>query len=125
MLGDSPASTMLVASDLERATAFYRDVLGLKLDPGFPGVAFFEAGEGSRIVIYEKEGGSKATHTVLGFSVKNLDQLLTELKAKGVKQDLRDLPEGADENGIVTYGSVRAAWINDTEGNIIGLNEVS
>jgi hypothetical protein len=36
---------------------------------------------------------------------------------------MRDLPEGANEEGIVTYGNTKVAWINDTEGNITGLSE--
>ena len=124
MLNQYPASAVLVASDLERAKKFYEESLGLTPVQGPPGIAMFKAGEGSTVVIYEKEGGSKAVHTVLGFSVKDLKGLLAELKAKGVKQDLRDLPEGADEDGIVRYGPVSSAWINDSEGNIIALNEM-
>ena len=124
MLNAFPASAILVAQDLDRAIQFYQESLGLTLFPGPQGIAMFEAGDGTMIVMYEKEGGSKATHTVLGFSVKDLDGLLAELKAKGVTQDMRDLPEGADVNGIVSYGPVRSAWINDSEGNIIALNEM-
>ena len=124
MLGDNQAYAILVASDLERAKKFYEEKLGLKMIPGPSGIAMFQAGSGSMVVLYEKEGGPKATNTVLGFDVKNLEQLLTDLKAKGVKQDMRDLPEGANEQGIMSYGPVKSAWINDSEGNIIALNEM-
>lgn len=124
MLNEFPATTVLVASDLERAKKFYTESLGLSLVPGPEGIVMFEAGKGTRIAIYEKEGGSKAIHTVLGFAVTDLDGLLSELKEKGVQQDMNDLPEGTDENGVMNYGPVRTAWINDSEGNIIALNEM-
>ena len=123
-LGQFPASTVLVASDLERAKKFYEEKLGLTPVDGPEGIAMFEAGEGSSVVIYQKDGGSKAVHTVLGFSVKDLPALLAELKANGVEQDMDDLPEGTGEDGIAHYGPVSSAWIKDSEGNIIALNEM-
>lgn len=123
LLADCEASTVLIAQDLERAKAFYTEKLGLKLSPGPEGIAMLEAGNGSKIVIYEKDA-PVATNTVLGFSVTNLESLLAELKAKGVEQDMRALPEGADENGIMHHGTMKGAWINDSEGNIIALNDM-
>lgn len=124
MLNQFKASAVLVAADLERARAFYTEKLGLTPMEGPKGMAMFTAGEGSMVSLYEKEGGSKALHTVLGFDVKDLESVLADLKAKGVIQDMRDLPEGADENGIVNYGGAKCAWINDSEGNIIALSEM-
>lgn len=124
MLGEFPCVPVLVASDLERAKKFYVEALGLKLLDSPEGIVMFEAGDGTKIAMYEKEGGTKAVHTVLGFTVTDLAGLLAELKAKGVQQDMNDLPEGADERGIVSYGPVHSAWINDSEGNIIALNEM-
>jgi catechol 2,3-dioxygenase-like lactoylglutathione lyase family enzyme len=123
MLGNFRANTMLVAKDMDRARAFYTDILGLKPLPGDDYIAMFEAGEGSRIIIYPREDGSKAIHTVLSFDVKNLAQLLKDLKAKGVEQDLDNLPGEPDANGILHWGPVSSAWIKDSEGNIIGLFE--
>ena|SRR5579872_5108515 len=124
MLDKFHASTVLAASDLERARKFYTEKLGLKEVSGPQGIVMLEAGEGTTIVVYQKEGGPKATNTVLGFEVKDLENLLQELKDKGVEQDMDGLPEGTDESGITHYGSVKSAWIKDSEGNIIGLNEM-
>ncbi len=123
MLSQFPVYGILVASDLERAKQFYTEKLGLKPVDGPPGIAIFAAGDQTRVVIYEKEGGPKATNTVLGFSVTNLEQVLADLKAAGVEQDLADLPAEA-KDGVVSYGPVKSAWIKDSEGNIIGLNEM-
>lgn len=124
MLKQFSAYGILVASDLDRAKKFYTEQLGLELIPAPSGIAMFSAGNGTQVVLYEKEGGTKAAHTVLGFDVKNIEQVLTDLKAKGVKQDMDDLPEGTNDQGIMNYGLVKCAWIWDSEGNIIGLNEM-
>ena len=44
----------IVVQDLERATAFYRDVLGLRLLFTFPGLAFFDCG-GVRLMLSRPE----------------------------------------------------------------------
>lgn len=125
MLNNFRASAVLVASDLERAKAFYQDILGLTPLQGPPGIAIFGAGSGSQVVIYQKEGGPQAKTTVLGFEVEGLEHLLKDLKAKGVEQDLTDLPEGTDANGIAHFGPVASTWIKDSEGNVIALNEMA
>lgn len=123
MLSDCRASAMLVAEDIKRARAFYEEKLGLKVMMEMGDVVAFEAGHGTAFIVYERPGGVTAKNTVLAFDVQNIEKLLDDLKAKGVLQDLRDLPEGANEKGIVDYKSVKSAWINDTEGNIIALTE--
>ena len=114
---------ILVAQELVRAKSFYQDKLGLKIAKEMPGIFMVEAGGGSQFVVYEKAGSSAPTTTVLGFDVENLETLLGELKAKGVEQDMNDLPEGTNEQGIMDYGVVHTAWIKDSEGNVIALNE--
>lgn len=95
--------------------------MGLKVEE-MPGIIMMEAAAGTAFIMYEKDA-AVPTNTVLGFNVEDLDATLKELKARGVQQDMKDLPEGSDENGIMTYGPVRSCWINDSEGNIIALNE--
>ena len=122
MFSENKAYGVLVAQDLARAKEFYAEKLGLECQE-MKGVLMVKAGAGSSFVLYEKAGSAAPATTVLGFDVKNLPELLDELKGKGVKQDMDDLPEGADENGVVNYGQIRSAWVKDSEGNIIALNE--
>jgi predicted enzyme related to lactoylglutathione lyase len=124
MLDKCPATAVLVAKDLDRAKKFYQEKLGLKLRQGPEGVIIFEAGNGTTVALYQKEGGSKAIHTVLAFEVNHLEEVLQTLKSQGVEQDMDGLPEGANEQGIVSYGPVKSAWIKDSEGNIIALNQM-
>ncbi len=71
----------LLATDLDRSIAFYRDVLGLaymdRYDP--PGLAFFNLGGGTRLIL--SATSSKAT---LYFRVDDIDSAVAALAARGV-----------------------------------------
>lgn len=71
----------LLATDLDRSIAFYRDVLGLaymdRYDP--PGLAFFHLGGGTRLIL--SATSSKAT---LYFRVDDIDSAVSALAARGV-----------------------------------------
>jgi len=71
----------LLATDLEKSIAFYRDILGLtymdRYDP--PGLAFFNLGGGTRLIL--SATSSKAT---LYFRVDDIDSAVSALAARGV-----------------------------------------
>ena len=126
MLVNAPIHAVLPAVDLDRARKFYEGKLGLKVvrvdpDPA-PGV-LFEAGKGTQFSIY-KRAATKADHTVAGFTVKDVEAEVKELKAKGVVFEEYDTPGFKTVNGIVSMGPVKAAWFKDTEGNILCVNNL-
>ena len=126
MLVNAPIHAVLPAVDLDRARKFYEGKLGLKVvrvdpDPA-PGV-LFEAGKGTQFGIY-KRAATKADHTVAGFTVKDVEAEVKELKAKGVVFEEYDTPGFKTVNGIVSMGPVKAAWFKDTEGNILCVNNL-
>ena len=127
MLAQSKAISTLPAEDIQRATKFYTDVLGLKkIDIGFAGDekfpnAAFEAGEGSTIFIYQRER-TIAEHTALTFVVEDLEETVKGLIAKGVRFEQYDFGEmKTNELGIVEMGGGKSAWLTDPEGNIVSL----
>jgi len=71
--------------DTDRATAFYRDVLGLKhLFSAPPKLAFFDGG-GVRLMLSPPEGaGSDSRGSVLYFRVPDLHAAHTALEERGV-----------------------------------------
>lgn len=106
------------ADDLDRATAFYRDVLGLRhvttFDP--PGLVFFDL-DGVRLLI---ERG--APPALLYLRSDDLDADVDRLRAMGV--------EIVDEPHVIhtddgTFGSpgapVALAAFRDSEGNLVCL----
>jgi methylmalonyl-CoA/ethylmalonyl-CoA epimerase len=74
----------IVCRDIDRATAFYRDTLGLRfLFSAPPRLAFFDCG-GVRLMISTSEGEPVGT-SVLYFVVSDIETQCTALAAKGVR----------------------------------------
>ena len=79
----------LTVQDLDRATAFYKDTLGLPLLFQFPGLAFFNL-HGIRLMLSRGEGEPKEPHgtessgTVLYFKTDDLPAGFATLKDRGV-----------------------------------------
>ena len=111
----------LHADDLDRAEAFYRDTLGLRLIARFdpPGLVFFDLGN-TRLLL---EQG--ATPALLYLAVDDIDASAEVLVERGV--ELVDPPHliHRDEDG--TFGPAgREEWMaffRDSEGNLLGLVE--
>jgi predicted enzyme related to lactoylglutathione lyase len=73
----------MTVDDLERATAFYRDRLGVKfLFAAPPSLAFFDC-SGIRLMLTLPEQGEKNS-AVLYFKVDDIDSAFTTLKERGV-----------------------------------------
>lgn len=124
MLGDKQAAASLVGTDLERAKKFYTEKLGLSVVEEMPGGILFGAGGGTTIFMYEREGGSKAEHTVVGFSIGDVEAEVAALRANGVEFEEYDLPDLKTVNGVASHGEWKAAWLRDPEGNIIALTQM-
>lgn len=105
------------AGDIARATAFYRDSLGIRhLFDAPPGLSFFDCG-GVRLMlgVAEKEE-FRHPGSILYFGVEDIDAAHAELKARGVK--FRDSPH------LVARLPDREVWLaffDDTEGNVLAL----
>jgi catechol 2,3-dioxygenase-like lactoylglutathione lyase family enzyme len=75
----------VVVHDVERATAFYRDTLGMKfLFAAPPGLAFFDAG-GTRLML-DRPDKPEFDHpgSILYFDVPDVDEAYRILKGRGV-----------------------------------------
>jgi methylmalonyl-CoA/ethylmalonyl-CoA epimerase len=69
----------LPATQIERATAFYRDVLGLPhLFSAPPGLSFFQVGA-TRLMLSQPEGGAGAS--IVYFKVSGIEAAFEHLKA--------------------------------------------
>jgi predicted enzyme related to lactoylglutathione lyase len=124
MLNKSTITTMLPVSDVERATAFYTDKLGLQLrTTTADGSAIFDAGAGA-IGLMAAEPGAQSAHTALSFEVADITAEISDLEARGVAFEDYDLPNLTTVNHVAVVGNERAAWFCDPEGNILCLHEV-
>ena len=116
-------TVMLPVRDLVRAREFYERALALpsgeeKLD----GKVVYHCG-GTEIALFPKPEGTKADHTALSFRVADIRSSIAELEGRGVVFADYDLPGFKTVEHVCVLGSEKAAWFNDTEGNILCLHE--
>jgi predicted enzyme related to lactoylglutathione lyase len=111
--------------DLSKAKEFYTKTLkltpsnekmGLQLD--LPG--------GGKTFIYEKDGHTPATFTILNFVVSNIDEAVDELKGRGVVfERYEKMPAPQDDKGILRGLNANQgpdiAWFKDPAGNILSV----
>jgi methylmalonyl-CoA/ethylmalonyl-CoA epimerase len=109
----------VVCKDVARATAFYRDVLGLRFlfDAG-PNLSFFDCG-GTRLMLTTPEPGEHDhPGSVLYFFIKDIEGTHRDLSAKGVP--FIDAPH------MIAQMPDHQLWLNafrDFEGNTMCLME--
>jgi predicted enzyme related to lactoylglutathione lyase len=125
MLKESKAFSGFSANDIPKAKEFYGQTLGLEVSEDHGLLTLHLAG-GHKVVIYPKPNHVPATFTVLNFSVKNVDQAVDELKKRGVRFEIYNLPDlKTDENGIMRGKGPTIAWFKDPAGNILSVLEAS
>jgi methylmalonyl-CoA/ethylmalonyl-CoA epimerase len=108
----------ITVKDLERATAFYRDVLGLRLLMSAPNMAFFDCG-GVRLYLASGEGTEhQGASSCIYFRANDISGLLGVLKEKSVSihQEPQILAKMPDHD-------LWLMWIRDSEGNLLGVME--
>jgi methylmalonyl-CoA/ethylmalonyl-CoA epimerase len=103
--------------DGERATAFYRDRLGLKfLFSAPPGLAFFDC-DGVRLMLSAPEGpGASPRASTLYFSVPDIQTAHDALAARGVRF--------VDKPHIIARMPAYDLWMaffRDSEGNLLAI----
>ena len=124
MLASAPVTTMLPVKDLERARDFYVNKLGLKsVGLQADGKFLLRCGDGARLALFPKPDGTKAEHTAMSFLVEDIAAEIRNLEGRGVEFHDYDLPGLKTFQHVCVLGSEKAAWFNDTEGNILCLHE--
>lgn len=106
----------ITVKDVERSTAFYRDVLGMRFLFAFPGLAFFDC-DGVRLMLTKPES-KEFDHpsSVLYFRVADIDAAYQTLRSRNV--DFVDAPH------IVARMPDHDLWMSffrDPDGNVFAL----
>ena len=112
---DGIAQIALSVRDLARATAFYREALGLRLLFEVPGMSFFDAG-GVRIMLGTQGGDPGAKGTLVYFKVGDMAAAHAALLQ-------RDVPfsEAPHVVGRTPTHEISLAFCTDPDGNLLGL----
>jgi len=106
---------LVPVSNAERATAFYRDALGLRFLFAFPHMAFFDA-DGVRLFLTEPESPEFGGRVTLYFRVPDIEAAVRALEARGV--------EFGDRPRVVHRDAAGELWMcftKDPDGNNLGL----
>ena len=107
--------------DRARATAFYRDTLGLALAYEDSFAAVFSIG-GVTLRVSTVADFSPHEHTILGFNVPDVEATVKALREKGITFNIYT-GFRQDELGILTLpgGTLRVAWFKDPDGNVLSV----
>jgi len=122
MLGTTNLVAFVPIKDSARARAFYEGVLGLRFvkDDGFAMV--FDA-NGIMVRAAKMKDFTPAQHTILGWQVSAIDNVVRALNEKGVHVEIFGFFK-QDESGIWTAPTGdKVAWFKDPDGNILSVSE--
>lgn len=126
MFKDSKAFSGFSVDNIQKAKAFYRDILGLKVEDESMGVLSVHISGSSNLIIYPKDNHEPATFTVLNFPVEDIDVAVRELTERGVHFEHYDAPEiKTDDKGISRGEGPKIAWFKDPAGNILSVLELA
>ena len=120
MLQNSPLYAYIPAKDVSRARKFYEGTLGFKPKQELEGGVVYEFGKGTACFLYPTPNAGTSQASQAFWQVEDVEHEVAELKARGVAFEKYDMP-GTDENGISTAGGAKAAWFEDSEGNIMAI----
>jgi methylmalonyl-CoA/ethylmalonyl-CoA epimerase len=107
----------IVVQDVARATAFYRDVLGMRfLFQAPPGLAFFDCG-GVRLMLSASEGSDASIGTsVLYYTVPDIGSAYDTLVARGVQ-----FAQPPHRIAAMPDHDLWMGFFRDSEENLVGL----
>ena len=109
----------ITVSDVAKATAFYRDVLGLKfLFPAGPNLAFLAAGSVRLMLTTSQGAGEVGKNSILYFKVADIAAAHATVIARGAKNERAPQLTAKMPDHELWMGFVR-----DPDGNIVGLME--
>jgi catechol 2,3-dioxygenase-like lactoylglutathione lyase family enzyme len=123
LLGDKDAAANIAVKNLETAKKFYEDTLGLKeIWKHDQEVIVFKSGN-STVNVYRSQYAGTNQATAMTWNVgDDIEDIVQQLKAKGVVFEHYDHMQGVTRRGDVhVAGNMKAAWFKDLDGNILGI----
>lgn len=122
MLGTMDIIAFVPTTDSAKARSFYEGVLGLSFvsDDGFALV--FNA-NGVMIRVVKAQQFTPVQYTILGWQVKEIEQVIRRLQEKGVQFERFGFFQ-QDELGIwIAPSGDKVAWFKDPDGNVLGVSQ--
>lgn len=121
MLGDNDAHATIAVKNLAAARKFYEGTLGLKLvhTEGKEAVSY-KSGN-SQVLVYHSQYAGTNKATAATWIVADVEGLVKDLKAKGIKFEHYDMPGVTRKGDVHVAGRLKNAWFKDPDGNILAL----
>jgi len=122
MLGNHDAVATVAVRDLNAASRFYGETLGLTpIHTEGEEVITYQSGS-SQLIVYRSQYAGTNRATAVTWDVGDeLNEIIRTLKGKGVPFEHYDMPDVHLEGDVHVFGSLRVAWFRDPDGNIHSL----
>jgi catechol 2,3-dioxygenase-like lactoylglutathione lyase family enzyme len=121
MLSDRDAAATIAVRDTKAAKKFYEGALGLKPVPSEEGSVLKYRSGGSTLLVYESRFAGTNKATAATWVVDDVDQVVRDLRAKGVSFEHYDMPGAVLRGDVHVMGGHEAAWFKDPDGNILSV----
>ena len=121
MLGNKKAVANVAVKDLDVATKFYQNTLGLTpVHEENQELVVFRSGT-SEINVYRSDYAGTNKATAVTWTVDSVTDEVADLKSKGVTFEHYDMPGMTREGDVYVAGDMKVAWFKDPDGNILNV----
>ena len=125
-LSEFPVYAVLPCSDYARARAWYEEKLGMTPSTEEMGSGWYKCADETWFILTPSQVAGTAQNTAAGFTVKGIESVMDALRERGVEfleYDMGDM--GKTQDGLMTFGEYKVAWLKASEGNILELSQVA
>lgn len=123
-LAHSGVALMLPVTDVDRATQFYRDFLGLEFTgTNQEGSAMFAVGSDAQLLLLPRPDSQPSESTAMSFEVDDVAAEIDTLEGRGVVFEDYDVPGLTTIDHVADLGTEKAAWFKDPDGNVLCLHQ--
>ncbi|MCW2848993.1 MAG: glyoxalase [Marmoricola sp.] len=125
-LATRAVTVMLPVEDVDRATKFYVESLGLDhTGTSGEGGALFELDDAITLMLLPRPGGQRSESTAMSWEVDDVESEIDDLQAKGVVFEDYDVPGLKTVDHVATMEGEKAAWFRDPDGNVLCVHQRS
>jgi len=122
MLASSKVVGFLLTRDSKQAREFYEGKLGFQFVSDDQFALVVKAGD-TTIRIGKGASFTPAPYTVLGWEVKNIEQTVAWLKARGVTFEKYPFIQDPDVGIWTAPSGDQVAWFKDPDGNVLSVGQ--
>jgi catechol 2,3-dioxygenase-like lactoylglutathione lyase family enzyme len=123
-LATSAVAVMLPVDDVDRATKFYVESLGLDhTGSNAEGSALFALSGGTTLMLLPRPGGTRTDSTAMSWEVDDVHAAVRDLEEQGVTFEDYDLPGLKTVDHVAETEGEKAAWFRDPDGNVLCVHQ--